>query len=230
VQVKRVERIEAKKTTFCLIPAGDELSATEDLDSGTDLTASKRTIKAMQATQAGVPLVSSSWLQFCQGRPAVPAPMSTMWIRSLPCTSTYTAYGVARLAAHLHDDATYQPLAGLAVHYCGTIPRQKVADMTLLLREAGATLILNTGSLHSYLTRSATERSTVVLVCGCSVKLSGPLDTKIRQLPFGSVQIVHSSWVFDCISSGQALGPSAYEPTESGSQARELWKLTTSTS
>jgi hypothetical protein len=227
VQVKRVERIDAKKTTFCLIPAGDEVNASDAVDNGADLTANKRTIKAMQATLAGVPLVSSSWLQLCQDREALVAPSSTMWIRSLPCSSTYTAYGVARHAAHLHDDSTHRPLAGLAVHYCGTIPRQKEADMTLLLREAGATLILNSGSLHSHLTRSASQRSTVVLVCGGSVKLGGPLEAKIRQAS-GAVQLVHSSWVFDCISCGQALGPSAYEPVESGSQARELWKLTAS--
>jgi hypothetical protein len=61
------------------------------------------------------------------------------------------------------------------------------------------------------------------------MKLSAALETKIRELhSIVVVWAVHSNWVFDCIASGQLLGPDAYEPTESGKQARELWQLGTS--
>jgi hypothetical protein len=65
------------------------------------------------------------------------------------------------------------------------------------------------------------------MICGINTKLSSTLEAKVRELPPGSVWLVSTNWAFDCISAGQSLGPNAYEPVESGKQARALWKLTT---
>jgi hypothetical protein len=84
----------------------------------------------------------------------------------------------------------------------------------------------HSGGVLSHMNRHTFLKSpTVVMVCGINVKLSSALESKVRELPPGSVWLVGTSWAFDCISAGQALGPSAYEPLESGKQARELWRL-----
>ena len=223
VRVKSVERFDAKNVTICLVPA-------TVCQTGGDLMAASRTLKTMQATLAGIPMVSTAWVQQCLSSKSVAPPLPEQFVRSLPCFSADGSFGVARLASQVHRDPSYRILTGCSVHLCGSIPRPKEADILLLLKVSGATVLTHAASVVAHLNKTVQTRSgPLVLICGNGVKLSASLDTKLRETMRStrdpSVWIVQSHWVFDCIATGHVLQPDKYEPVDGGQQARELWSM-----
>jgi hypothetical protein len=183
------------------------------------LVARNRTVKAMRATLAGIPIVSSDWISQCTTSSFEP-PSEGMMVRSLPSTNDSCNFGVAALAARLYQDASYQPLLTYHVHLCGTLKRKKHDDFLLLVRQAGGVLLSHASAVCSHIRKG----KRVVLVCANQATIPVSIEEQVR-LTKEHVAVVSPLWLFDSISSGKALGAESYMPQEEGT-TQDLWKLT----
>jgi len=199
--------------------------------SGGNVIARTRTVKAMQAALAGVPLVSAAWISSCRQAKALTVPSSSMFIRSLPIKTSdshaNSDYGVACVAATIQRSGTnYCPLRGHFVHLCGPFSRQKQADISLLLRQSGAEIVSHPSAvLGKVRALSDDGEGKVVLVCDDSTNsgISSALERDVK-LHKRNVLIATSIWLFDSISCGKALSAGAYKPRSR--KAKELWEAT----
>ena len=112
--MKITETIEPKRTTICLLPT---LTRTES----DNLTADRRSMKAMSACLNGIPIVSSAWIGHCLQRKKVIVPEENMFVRTLPTKSmigSISEFGVAYQAAHIgHVQGHSLPLGHVKVAY-----------------------------------------------------------------------------------------------------------------
>ena len=232
VRITVSESIQPKKTTLCILPAG--------IPNGLNLTAERRSMKAMQASVLGIPIVSPLWISFCLERKKVVVPQADMYVRSLPTSKTVIAqpfsadFGVAFLAAardySSNYNSAYSPFRNCAVYLCGFGSKQGM-NFSELLRESGGEVITNKQSalakikaLHGANDESSKKK--IVIMCDSNVSITEALDREVRDHR-DRVAVVNSSWLVDSVSCGVALNPSAaaYEP-QGSAKAKELWKLT----
>ena len=109
-------------------------------DNRGNLSAKSRTLKSMRAALAGVPIVSPEYIYACQEADTILVPQPSMTIRSLPSKSSRlessgaSSYGVAALAANIHDSIDNLLLSQKAVLICGAIAPAKRKDIQLLLK------------------------------------------------------------------------------------------------
>mmetsp|Transcript_29255 Transcript_29255/g.44248 ORF Transcript_29255/g.44248 Transcript_29255/m.44248 type:complete len:196 (+) Transcript_29255:2434-3021(+) len=190
-----------KKTTLVLIPS----SASGE--------AKNRTLKAMRASLAGVPLVDSSWIEYCLEKKALVEPTTDMYIRSLPARTPNldVKFGVALLAAKCKENSEL-PMLGKNVHF---MERNKDAkkDVQLLLREAGATHLPSWEAII----RLLKKKEHVTLLLGKSTKLPAAKQKEIEKVTSGApgdsnaiISILTTNWLFDSISCGEVLPDAQY--------------------
>jgi len=232
VQLKVSDVFHANKTALCLVPA---MSTKDD---PSNLVGQCRTLKAMRSAIAGVPLVSSSWIQACRDANKIVLPSDSMWVRSLPLRSSVeenvaaSQYGLSKIAAQ----ATYranQILRNTTVQLCGAFSRPPKADMHILLREAGATLSLQTTSTVAAMKNlDATPDRKLVLICddACTAiseaiqrHVKAALQDDNQQQMKHQVLVVNPQWLFDSIVIGKPMSGRAYPPAKK--QPLDLWQL-----
>ena len=197
----------------------------------------------MRSALAGIPLVSSSWMQACREQNNIILPAESHWIRSLPVRSNAreilaeASYGVAKIAARAARGHPHQCFHNTMVHLCGTFTRPPKADVQVLLKEGGATLALP-NALRNLNSDSPSRRKTLVLICDdtCSdlpetlqrqvevildKTCSNALTTTTTSEPPG-LMIVSPLWLFDSVAAGFALPGDHYPPSQKG-PLRALW-------
>jgi hypothetical protein len=224
VKVKLTESFKSDKTTLCVVavePRGAN---------GGNLVAGKRTLKAMQAGMAGVPLVSPAWITSCvESSHQFVLPDSSMFVRTLPTKTTreeqIMAFGVSAIAAAIRSSRVqaatfhFQILNDISVFLCGRFE----TTIAKLLREAGAEVLTASSTVVAKL--SADGDPQVVLLCSDKdCKIPGSVKSQV-QIHKSQVRVVNTDWLFDSISCGSVLAAGAYAPKVK--QAKELWALTT---
>jgi hypothetical protein len=156
VKVKVQDSFHPKNTTVVIVHADREHQGLANV----------RTLKAMRASLAGIPIVTPEWITHCLTMSkVVPPPIATtasssMLIHSLPTKTTAlpkddylfgTILSTARLAqaAGSHAlsssvDTVGHLLTHATVQLCGNFVRPPKSDILLLLRESGATTMAST--------------------------------------------------------------------------------------
>ena len=102
MQVKITDTIEPKRTTICLLPTAPcrSLVPTES----TNVTADRRSMKAMSACLDSIPIVSTSWIGHCLQQKNITVPNESMFVRTLPTKTligSISEFGVAYQAARI---------------------------------------------------------------------------------------------------------------------------------
>jgi hypothetical protein len=194
---------------------------------GSNLTAGMRTLKAMQATTAGVPLVSPAWITSFGDSNRFVLPDRSMFIRTLPSKTTredqIMDFGVAAITATIRSSIVqgasnhFKILTDVSVYLCGRFEN----TITKLLREAGAEVLTASKTIAKLSTDGDPK---VVLLCSDNdCKIPDSLESKIK-IHKSQVQVVNVDWLFDSISCGSVLQAGAYKPNVK--QAKELWAIT----
>ena len=226
VLLKQSDAFLAHKTTLCVIPAAVAK------DDPANLVGQCRTLKAMRSALAGIPLVSSTWIQACRDQNEIAMPSNSMWIRSLPVRSedsenvSASQYGVAKIAAQAAL-RIHQSLRNTTVQLCGSFTRPPIADIQILLREAGAAMSLQTSSTVAAL-RNLDSKSLLVLICddACtfiSEALQRQVKAALDDNRAKQVLLVNPQWLFDSIVTGFPLPGASYPPTKR--QPLALWQM-----
>jgi hypothetical protein len=237
VKVKSSDTFHVDKTMLVIM--------TVDSQSNQDYPTSRtRTLKAMRAMLAGVPIVSPAWISACldKGKAVVPSP--EMYIRTVPAKKTdpniNDSLGASLCAARIQQANTLPkcnlelPLSSAHVLLCGQYysaegsPRK--ADIQVLLRESGATLLPSAGAAIKKLkTIGDNDSFKVVLLCDeCQTNercgISDGLDKEVMaalERDHQRVVVVSSAWLFDSISSGGMISSQLFEPRSP--RAKGLW-------
>ena len=185
--------------------------------------AKSRTLKSMQACLAGIPLVSTSWIDECIKTGSVQEPQAFLIQTLRSETSTGKAdilsNGILYLAACLHSQPSFQLLKNYSVLIGGGFtPRQLELDVLSLLRQAGAK-ILTPASLKA----KSKSSDPIVLICGDN---AGSLpESSMRVLSQHKNLVVGTHhWWFDSLSAGKLLSTEDYEPNDT--RAKAIWELT----
>jgi hypothetical protein len=216
--VKLTESFNSEKTTLCVISVDPRAN-------GSNLIAGMRTLKAMQAAMAGVPLVSPAWITSFRDSNRFVLPERSMFVRTLPSKTTredqIMDFGVAAIAAAIRSsrvqEATnqFKILTDVSVYLCGRFE----TTITKLLREAGAEVLTASKTVAKL---SADGDPKLILLCSDNdCKIPDSVESKVK-IHKSQVQVVNVDWLFDSISCGSVLAASAYEPN----QAKELWAIT----
>lgn len=189
----------------------------------------------MRSALAGIPLVSTTWINACRDEKKVILPSENMFVRSLPIkkstnngSKAHGDYGVAKIAAQAPQRAN-RTLRSCTVHLCGTFSRPPKADLLLLLRESGATSTMQVSSILAKLRNIDTDdNDLVVLLCddNCST-ISDALHRQVISVLENpvcnhNVIAVNPQWLFDSVVSGLALGAEDYPPKVG--KPLELWR------
>ena len=236
VQLKVTSGFNAKTTTLLLMSMD---STDDDVPPEPRL----RTLKAMRAALAGIPIVSASaWIKACISNPDQMAevPSSSIIATSLPTRTPgirqsveSLEYGVAALAADLERTNKTKKqsslLANVAVFLCGSFSSGKRHDIQVLVKEAGGTFLTTVDQTISKLTHGSTK---VVLLCSgdasSSSMFSAALErhvTSTLEASPSSVLVVDPNWLFDSIACGTCLnhvhGKQLFAPSHP--QAKDLW-------
>ena len=229
VRITVSDAIQPSKTTICVLSAG--------IPSGCNLTAERRSMKAMQASVSGIPIVSPLWIAHCLEQKKFLIPEASMYVRTLPTKTAidkpFSAdFGVSFLAAAREYSElyslSYSPFQNCSIYLLGFSSKDG-ASFTSLLRDAGADLITNKQSLLAKLKGLSTDGlKKIVVLCAANVSITDALEREIVNHS-DMVAVVNASWLVDSISCGVALNPTAasYEPQ--GGKAKELWKITRNT-
>lgn len=230
VIVKHSDTFNPKKTHLCITPLDNGRSNNTAISR-------TRTMKAMRAALAGIPIVSPGWLDQCLESKCIVGPLPEMYIRSFPSkTSTLDSslcdFGVAIQAARMrHQDLgliskhyNILPLGCCFVHLCGAFASPKKADICMLLKEAGATVMASPSLTFKQL-KSANSK--VILLCDNATSdgacgINAVLAKQVREAN-ASVSVVNPSWLFDSISCGVPAPGDPYEPCSPLGKA--LWAL-----
>lgn len=208
-------------------------------------TSRTRTLKAMRAMLAGVPIVSTAWISACLGRGKAVVPSLEMYIRTVPAKNTEPnindSLGASLCAARIQQASTVPqyklvlPLSHASVLVCGQYntaegsPRK--ADVQVLLRESGATVLPSAGAAIKKLkTIGDNDSSKVVLLCDeCQTNercgISDSLHKEVMEAlerDHQRVAVVSSAWLFDSISCGGMISSQLFEPRSP--RAKSLWE------
>ena len=156
-----------------------------------------------------------------------------MFIRTFPSkVGNQVDFGVALLAAAAQCNGHfYQPLHDHSVYLCGTFSKNVKADVGLLLREAGATIITHPASavakIKSFVENGGSGGK-VVLLCAdgasSNAGLTPALERQVMVQP-ENILVVNTHWLFATVSSGRsACRSQAFRPQSS--KAGALWEAT----
>jgi hypothetical protein len=181
----------------------------------------------MQATRAGVPLISPAWITSFGDSNQFVLPDSSMFVRTLPTKTSrgdeIMDFGVSAIAAAIRSSRAQAPtfqfkvLTDISVYLCGRFE----TTISKLLREAGAEVLTASKAVAKL---SADGDQKVVLLCSDNdCKIPGSVESKV-EIHKSQVQVVNVDWLFDSISCGSVLAASAYAPKVK--QAKELWAIT----
>ena len=147
-QVKITDTIEPKRTTICLLPTGTPPSSTTTACD--NVTADRRSMKAMWACVDGIPIVSTSWIGHCLQRKSVTVPEENMFVRTLPTKTligSISEFGVAYQAALIgYASASSLPLrqVNVACMVGFDSTSNDINNFSSLLRRAGVNeVVLN---------------------------------------------------------------------------------------
>ena len=238
MKVKTTETFHANQTTLVIMPI-DPQSNQRNPASRT------RTLKAMRGMLAGVPIVNTAWISASLDKGKAVMPSSEMFIRTVPAKKTdpriNDSLGAALCAARIQQSRTLPqynlelPLSNAHVLLCGQYnsaegsPRK--ADVLLLLRESGATILQSAGAAMKKLrTIGDNESSKIVLLCDeCQTNehcgISDGLAKEIMaafERHHKRVLVVSSAWLFDSISCGGMVPSQLFEPRSP--RAKGLWE------
>jgi hypothetical protein len=172
--VKITETIEQKRTTMCLLSTTDSLSSAPT--ESDNLTADRRSMKAMSACLNGIPIVSTSWIGHCLQQKNMTIPQESMFVRTLPTKTligSISDFGVAYQAARIghaqrHLSTSPRPLGRVKVAYMVGFNNSSndTNNFCSLLRLAGVNeVVLNPSVASSRLKEFATHN-------GMSIDLS----------------------------------------------------------
>jgi hypothetical protein len=200
----------------------------------TNLVGRYRTLKAMQATLWGIPIVSSRWIDECVDAKSVKIPSSLHFVRSLPTKHTQhlvSDYGIAYTAWRLQQDADFQLLPHYMVYLCKPYSERKEADIASLVKASGAEMILHASKALTKAKKmdsnNNNNNASKMVVLSDDTEhdgISDALKEQIYQNPQYFL-VVNSQWLFDSISNGKTLAAiEVYMPLSSG--GRELWEVT----
>jgi hypothetical protein len=197
----------------------------------TNLVGQTRTLKTMQSTLSGVPIVSSRWVKECMDEECVKRPSSMHFVRTLPMKVTEgltSDFGVAHVACALQRDDTFRVLEKHSVYLCKPYSQSKLSDITSLVKMAGAELLPTATAALRAAKKMSDESGTMVILTDDDVNSGIPpaLQDLIYKSPSRYV-IVNSHWLFDSISTGKPLAPvEVYQPPSP--RGCELWIVTIS--
>lgn len=197
----------------------------------------------MQATLAGIPILSPTWVDTCLSKGEIVAPTGNMSIRTLPRKQSSNddecgdRFGVAKYAAAFEKGMqTNTLLSGVEVLICGFSTGSMKKDITSLLQAAGATIVTSHSDASrclSDLTSSEVDKTFVFLCddtptnssCGISEKLFTLVKNVRDDSEDANIMAVHFSWLFDCISCATVMPATSYEPNAPLPKA--MWRLLT---
>lgn len=180
------------KTAVCVMPL-DQAGV-----SNNDAVSRNRTLKAMRAQLAGIPIVSPAWIAACVAQKKFVAPTSSMYIRTLPIKTEQLLgpasgeasdlpsirLGVAYNAARIHqqeqgilpETSSNAVLDNVFVYLCGRFNTEdgspRKTDVTTLLRESGATILTSSGAASKKiesLAKGVGVSYSVVMLCDASI-------------------------------------------------------------
>lgn len=211
-----------------------------------DNVATYRTLKLMRAALSGVPIMTLSWVSACLEKKQILPPEYHHIVHTLPSKNEElmimkdevdnesARFGVVKLASRRHATCQKKKML-MDMHFafiCGQFKSHgspKKADIQLLLKESGATLLSSASELIKMIKSQTNpkQRSHVgnanvsfVLLCddSSSDTTSGiprEIETVVESALTDSTVsffVVTSNWLFDCISSGSILKCDRYEP------------------
>jgi hypothetical protein len=210
----------------------------------------------MRASLAGIPIVTPEWISHCLAMtkvvpPPSPSTASTlMLIHSLPTKTTSLRsddyqFGTALLAARKEQAARHQLpssldtvghlLSHVTVQLCGNFVRPPKADILLLLRESGATIMSSSmaSGIKAIPRYCNVDKDIVFLcdetsedsLCGLTVPQAEEIGKAIKNHP-GRIKVLNSTWLFDVITCGKDLSVEHFPPLSQ--RCRLLWSLANS--
>jgi len=200
------ETFNAKRTTLVLMPSTAK-------DTQHHPIARSRTLKVMRASLVGLPIVTPKWITSCLEQKALAIPTEDMYVRSLPTKTAElekeTEYGTALLAARHYQRAKdtsfggIAPLHGTFVCLCGEFITPPLADVQLLLREAGATML----GWDAILKKKKNDDKAILLFNSNedAAEFSLTSEEKRKQADDANILAVSTNWLFDSISCGEPL-------------------------
>ena len=236
MKVKTTETLNSVKTTLVVV-ALDPQSKADNPISRT------RTLKAMRAVLAGVPIVSPGWITSCLNEGKVVMPSADMHVHTVPVKTVNPLINpdleAFLLTARMHqvkEKGMAQLLSNVRVLLCGQhnaadgSPRK--SDIQSLLQESGATMMTSIGGAMNKLKEVGDDDADKILLlcdechhndrCGLSTGLAKEAEAALERDSNG-VLIVNSTWLFDSISCGEMASPKPFQPRSA--RARDLWKL-----
>lgn len=204
----------SKRTRLCIVPV---------VESEDNIRPKTRTVKAVRAAIAGIPMVSPDWIlqMYTEKKFVVPK----TFVRSLPAKAVPGKKGgVAQYAAGVKSKHNLL-LKGTSVYLCGNFPDVQRKDMQVVAKEAGATVL----KTHQQVVDQLRQSQRVVVLCQNSSIAPASLEKQLRTLLTANPQaalVVGSGWLFDSIARVEELPPQAFPPPE-GKQRKaiDLWKL-----
>jgi hypothetical protein len=146
-QIKLLDKVQPNKTTLCVVPC----TTTENDER--NVTAERRSLKAMSCSLYGIPMVSSAWIQECLQEKKIILPKSLMYIRSLPTKSNIpsSSFGVAFRATSMYTSNLQEPhthkSGGKLLQSVGTaflvgFSNKDETNFSSLLRQAGVSEVV----------------------------------------------------------------------------------------
>lgn len=223
VRIKLGDKI-TKKTTLCITPLEIDISTGNS-------TTLLRTVKVMRASLAGIPIVSPLWLYECESEGTAVSLAPRLLARSLPTKADQSSFyedsnlGVARMAALLAQNAPL-PLDNHFIFFCGAFDNSHRKDLQLLVREAGAKVLMSVSEVTMKL-----GEAKVILVChdvpttGTIIppSLFAAVRTLLTTSPSITTMVVNSQWIFESVTCAKVIPSHAFAPVNV--KARELWQL-----
>jgi len=225
-----------KKTTLCIVPVEP------DSEDG-NIRSSVRTLKVMKSALAGIPIVSSEWLRFCQKEKKFIQPQ--VFVRSLPTKNAAIGksgdadFGVAKLSSwNSQSKAGMLPFQNTFVFLCGNYSSDKRKNLNDLLKEGGAKTLPSGKCVSSKLKDITTSNKTtlfpnssrIVIICddsggamskGVERDLNAALQRERHSPSLKSVAVVDSQWVIESVTCARSLPAALFKP----SIYSHLWQL-----
>jgi hypothetical protein len=234
VKLSIADEVKPNKTVICILPAN--CHATDG-----NVVAERRSMKAMQASLEGIPMISLSWIEACakdDNQFVVPTP--SMYVRSLPtkCSSSNAEFGVAKMAASfehhsemgLAAELRYAPLGNVYLYLCGFSCKNE-SDFATLARQAGVKEVITkpTSALSKLKAMKTAGKTRFVVMCNDSnVSISDAFVNERRSSHTKKdVMVVNSQWLCDSVSCAESLPPTSFKP-QGCKIATELWNITCS--
>lgn len=241
VSLKLLASFKATKsaqTHLCITSA-----SIENQSNPPNVVSNARTMKVMQATLAGIPILCPLWVKTCLSKGEIIAPTGNMSVRTLPRKQNNKndgcddRFGVAKYAASFQKGMrTNTLLSEVEVLMCGFVEGSMKKDIKGLLQAAGATIISSHSDAYrclSDLTSSEVDKTFVFLCddtptnssCGISEKLHTLVKNICDDSEDANIMAIHFSWLFDCISCATVMPATSYEPIAPLPKA--MWRLLT---